>query len=58
MNAPAEPVSENPTDFRSEWYEPFPEPRTIPAGWDLTGLVGAVSLAPEESDPETEILSA
>ncbi|HEY4724286.1 MAG TPA: hypothetical protein VII92_20690 [Anaerolineae bacterium] len=24
-----------------EWFEPFPEPRTVPAGWDLSNLVEA-----------------
>lgn len=23
------------------WIDPFPEPRTMPGGWDLSGLLGA-----------------
>jgi hypothetical protein len=22
-----------------EWHEPFPQPQTIPSGWDITGLL-------------------
>jgi hypothetical protein len=22
-----------------EWYEPFPEPQTIPSGWDMNALL-------------------
>lgn len=25
------------------WREPFPEPRTIPSGWDLSGLLSTTS---------------
>ena len=24
-----------------EWHEPFPQPQTIPSGWDITGLLSA-----------------
>ena len=26
------------TAFQSSAYNPFPEPQTIPSGWDLSGL--------------------
>lgn len=26
------------TNAMPEWYDPFVEPQTIPAGWDLSGL--------------------
>jgi hypothetical protein len=29
-----------------EWHEPFPEPQTIPSGWDLSEVLSA-------STPET-----
>ena len=29
----------------SEWFDPFPEPHTIPSGWDLSELL---------SDPQPE----
>ncbi len=29
--------STNPTsDCTSDWYEPFPEPNTMPSAWDLS----------------------
>ncbi len=35
----------NPTEDQSisepEWFDPFPELRTIPAGWDLSELFAA-----------------
>ena len=26
-----------------EWHEPFPEPQTIPAGWDVSEVLSASS---------------
>jgi hypothetical protein len=27
-------------DFvQTDWFDPFPEPHTIPAGWDISGLL-------------------
>lgn len=26
-----------------EWHEPFPQPQTIPSGWDITGLLSAAT---------------
>ena len=27
-------------DFvQSDWFDPFPEPHTIPSGWDISGLL-------------------
>ena len=31
-----------------EWFEPFPEPQTMPAGWNLDGFVPEVDRAPEQ----------
>jgi hypothetical protein len=25
-------------ETRPEWHEPFPEPNTIPAGWDMSAV--------------------
>ena len=58
MKASAEPVADTAPEFPSEWYEPFPEPRTLPVGWDLNGIVQAAALAQAETEPATEILSA
>ena len=37
-------------------YNPFPEPQTIPSGWDLSGLVSAPPAAPDvdEEGPAEE----
>ena len=34
-------------------YDPFPQPQTIPSGWDLSGLLSAPTPAPvvDEEDP-------
>ncbi|HLF25077.1 MAG TPA: hypothetical protein VJG32_01975 [Anaerolineae bacterium] len=37
MTTPTEPS----TDPRANPFEPFPEPRTMPGGWDLTELLAA-----------------
>jgi hypothetical protein len=34
-----------------EWHEPFPEPKTIPSGWDLSEvLAGCASVSKDEAD--------
>jgi hypothetical protein len=33
------PQDENQDTVQSSAYNPFPEPQTIPSGWDLSGLV-------------------
>lgn len=34
MNTP----NEDRDVFQSEYFDPFPQPQTIPSGWDLSGL--------------------
>ncbi len=29
---------DNGENILPEWHEPFPEPQTIPSGWDLSGI--------------------
>jgi hypothetical protein len=29
----------NPEELYPEWHEPFPEPQTIPTGWDVSEIV-------------------
>ena len=36
------------TEAPPEWREPFCEPQTIPAGWDLSGLL--LASAPKAGD--------
>lgn len=38
-----------------EWHEPFPEPQTIPSGWDLSGIPSdAAPVTALEADTNTE----
>jgi hypothetical protein len=38
-----------------EWHEPFPEPQTIPSGWDLSGILSnAAAASILEAEPNTE----
>jgi hypothetical protein len=57
MSAQTKPVPEGASEFQSEWYEPFPEPHTIPAGWDLSGVVQAATLAPAEAPEVVKAVS-
>jgi hypothetical protein len=38
-----------------EWHEPFPEPKTIPSGWDLSGILSNTATTSNlETEPDTE----
>ena len=38
-----------------EWHEPFPNPQTIPSGWDLSEFLSLVAPAEiEDSDLDAE----
>ena len=37
--------------FQSQYFDPFPQPQTIPAGWDLSGLFPALQA---DSDQQTD----
>ena len=39
--------------FQSQYFDPFPQPQTIPAGWDLSGLFPA----PQSDSATNEIAS-
>ena len=38
--------NENPNASENPIFEPFPEPQTMPSGWDLSGLTPAPEPAP------------
>jgi len=38
--------------FQTHCFEPFPEPQTIPAGWDLSGLATT-----PVADPDIELVN-
>ena len=44
-------------DFdQTDWFDPFPEPHTIPAGWDISGFFPAPqadSVTEEEDSTES-----
>jgi hypothetical protein len=47
--------NENPNDSETPIFHPFPEPSTMPSGWDLSGLVpdsAPASVSPADEDPE------
>ena len=39
-----------------EWHEPFPEPNTIPSGWNLSSIVAspASTLSSDADDDDEE----
>jgi hypothetical protein len=54
MNTPSN-HQENFEVFPSPIFDPFPEPRAYPSGWDLSGFVPASSLpAAEPAEDEAE----
>jgi hypothetical protein len=57
MSAHPESMPEGAPDFPSEWYEPFPEPHTIPSGWDLSGVAPAACLGPADAPEKAEAVS-
>jgi hypothetical protein len=51
MNAP----DDKQDTVQSTAYDPFPEPQTIPAGWDLSGLMSMPPVIPGmDEDDSTE----
>ena len=47
--------NENPNVSETPIFHPFPEPSTMPSGWDLSGLVpdsAPASVSPADEDPE------
>lgn len=44
MNTP----NEDPNVVDNSAYNPFPEPQTIPAGWDASAILSAPVIAPTQ----------
>ncbi|MDW8327172.1 MAG: hypothetical protein RMK99_11435 [Anaerolineales bacterium] len=36
----------SPNERMPDWYDPFAEPRDLPTGWDLTGLMEPAARLP------------
>ena len=51
MFTPNPPQNES-ENVLPEWLDPFPEPQTIPSGWDLSEVISASSL---ETMDDTEV---
>jgi hypothetical protein len=46
-----DPKTTTPTaDAQPEWHEPFYEPQTIPAGWDVSAILPASDPKPKDED--------
>jgi hypothetical protein len=45
---------ENPETVQSPAYNPFPEPQTIPSGWDTSVFSAPQPAAVEQADEPTE----
>jgi len=45
--------NEDQAPVQSDWHDPFPEPQTIPSGWDVSRLYQA-----SQPDPVTDPDSA
>jgi len=44
-------TSSNPShDSMPDWYDPFAEPNTIPAGWDVSDLISKKADAPLDEE--------
>jgi len=55
MNTPSNP-QENFEVFPSPIFDPFPEPRAYPSGWDLSGFLPASN--PPAAEPADEAAEA
>jgi hypothetical protein len=44
---------ENQDTVQSAAYNPFPEPRTIPSGWDMSGFVFTPQPVPAQQDEDS-----
>jgi len=41
--------------FQSQYFDPFPQPQTIPSGWDLSGLFPAPqTVSDQQTDDSAE----
>ena len=52
---PQKNQNDNQDAAQSQYYEPFPQPQTIPAGWDTSTLLSTPEPASaQEADDSTE----
>ena len=54
MITPNSPQEEQ-ENLLPEWHEPFPEPNTIPSGWNMSSIISTpYSTVAMEADEEVE----
>jgi hypothetical protein len=53
MYTPNSPEDET-NDALPGWHDPFPEPQTIPSGWDLSGILSTPMSAAMDADEGVE----
>ena len=53
MSTPETPHDDMENDI-PEWHEPFPEPQTIPSGWDLSEILSTPMSAAMDADKSIE----
>jgi hypothetical protein len=46
--------NETPNDSETPIFDPFPEPQTMPSGWDLSGLTSEEPAPASPTDETTE----
>ena len=51
---PSHPPEDNDENVLPEWLEPFPEPLTIPLGWDLSGNPDEQPMIAREAELDEE----
>lgn len=48
------PQDENKDTVQTSAYNPFPEPQTIPSGWDTSGFFSTAPVSVEQDDDLVE----
>ena len=55
---PQKPQDKDQDVAQSQYFDPFPKPQTIPAGWDTSTLLSAPNPAPvQQADDSAESVS-
>ena len=49
-----DPRDENQNTVDNSAYNPFPEPQTIPSGWDTSGFFSSEPASAEETNDSTD----
>jgi hypothetical protein len=52
------PQTDTTNDCLPDWYDPFPEPNTIPDGWDVSNLMMGVRAFSNEQRSAAQVNTA